>query len=222
MISPKEDGMKRAIGIIIITAAFLGACATAPETVPPPDEAYDTAKTLRSQITEFELAQYNESEFQAGESQFADGEVAYETEEYATAEEAFNLAIDSYTIVIRDGFRAIAGARREEATSAKAQADEVKASVAVADDYAEALDLYNQAVAAADEGDDQRAAELFENAAVLFAQVFESASAKRRQALDALGRVDQRIEALDVQRESLEEDARRDLEEQDTDQEETN
>lgn len=204
--------MKRAIGAIIAAVALLAACASGPEPVPAPDEAYETAKTLRSQIQEFELAQYAQSEFDSGETQFAAAEIAYNTEEFAAADEGFNLAIDSYTEVIRAGFRAIAGARQEEAETQRARADEVKASVALADEYADALDVYNRAVAEAEAGNDQEAAVLFESAAGLFAQVFEDASDKRQQALDALGRVDERIENLDVQRETLEQSAREDEE----------
>jgi tetratricopeptide (TPR) repeat protein len=211
--------MKRAIGFIVVVVALLGACASAPETVQPPDDAYDTAKSLRSQIQEFDLAQYAQSDFDAGETQFAAAEVAYGTEEYATAEEGFSLAIDSYTKVIREGLSAILRSRREEATAQKELADEMKASVAVADNYATALEVYNEAIAAAEAGDDQEAAELFENAAVLFAQVYEQATEKRRQALEAMGRVDQRVQDLDLQRGTLEGEAREDLETDDSTEE---
>ena len=202
--------MKRALGTIIVAIALLGACASGPEPVPAPDDAYDTAKTLRAQIQEFDLAQYAQSEFDSGETQFAAAEVAYNTEDYAAADGGFNLAIDSYTRVIRAGFRAIAGARQEEAEAQRALADEVKASVALTDNYAAALDIYNQALAQAEAGNDQNAAVLFENAAGLFAQVFADASAKRQQALEAMGRVDERIQGLDVQRETLEREAQDD------------
>lgn len=214
--------MRRAIGMIIIATAFLGACATGPEPVPPPDEARDTARTLRAQILEFDLAQYAEDEFEVGETQFTTAEVAFETEDYETAEQAYNLAIDRYTIVIRDGFQTIAGTRREEATEAKALADEVKASVAMAENYAEALEIYDRAVDAADAGNHQEAAELFENAALLFIRVYDQAAEKQRQALDALGRVDQRIDELDVQRDALERSVLEEFEEEDSDEEEAN
>lgn len=204
--------MSKAFGIIIVTVAILGACASAPQTVAPPDEAYDTAKTLRAQIQEFNLAQYARTEFEAGEGQFRSAEAAYDTEEYAVAGEGFGLAIDNYTIVLREGFRAVAGQRREQASSAKQRADDMKASVAVPDDYAEALDIYNRAIAAQGAGNDQLAAELFENAAILFSRVYDLASDKRRQALEAIGRVDERIENLETQRDTLERDAREDLE----------
>lgn len=212
--------MKRSLPIIIAAVALLAACATAPEPVEPPDDEYETARSLRSQIEDFDLAQYAQGEFEAGEEQFVAGEAAYETEDFAAAEGAFNLAIDSYTSVVRAGFRAIASARREEATAERTRAEEVRAEVAVAEQYEAALAVYEQAVAAEEAGNDQEAAELYENAVTLFGEAFLAASEKRRQALDALSRVDERIEGLDTQREQLEESAREELEEPTTPEEE--
>ncbi|MFW5718412.1 MAG: hypothetical protein ACOC37_03785 [Spirochaetota bacterium] len=203
--------MHKTIGVVVALVALLGACASAPEPVPPPDEAYDTAKNLRAQIQEFDLAQYAQSEFDVGEEQFAAGEVAYETEEYTVAEEAFNLAIDRYTEVIDEGFRAVAGARRQEAEAQKELADEAKAGVAIPDAYEAAEAVYNEAIDAETDGNAQHAAELYENAAVLYAEAYEQADEKRKQALDAMNRIDQRVQNLGVQRETLEGAAREDL-----------
>lgn len=209
--------MHKTIGVVVALVALLGACASAPEPVPPPDEAYDTAKSLRSQIQEYDLAQYAQSEFDVGEEQFAAGEVAYENGEYAAADEAFNLAIGHYTEVIDEGFRAVAGARRVEAEEQMALADEVKAGVAVPDAYDAAQAVYNEAIDSETDGNNRHAAELYENAAVLFAEAYQQADEKRRQALDAMNRVDQRVEQLGAQRETLEGAAREDLDEDETD-----
>ncbi|MFW5745269.1 MAG: hypothetical protein ACOCW3_06470 [Spirochaetota bacterium] len=211
--------MHRIMAVVVAIVTLLGACASAPEPVPPPDDAYDTAEELRTQIQEYDLAQYAQDGFDLGEQQFASGEVAYENEEYSVAEEAFNLAIDRYTDVIREGFRAIAGARREEATAEKERADELKAGVAVPDAYEAAQAVYNEAIDEASDGNDRQAAELFENAAFLFAEAYQQSDEKRQQALDAMNRVDQRVQDLDVQRETLEEAAREDLDEDETDEE---
>lgn len=212
--------MNRSLPIIIAVVALLAACASAPEPVDPPDDEYETARSLRSQIQDFDLAQYARTEFESGEEQFLAGEAAYETEDFASAEGAFNLAIDSYTTVIRTGFRAVATARREEAAAERARAEEVRAEVAVAEQYEEALAVYEQAVAAEEAGNDQEAAELYENAVALFGEAFLAASEKRQQALEALSRVDERIQGLGEQREELEESAREELEEPATPEEE--
>ena len=204
--------MTRTMGIIIVAVALLAACATAPEAVPPPDEAYDTAKSLRAQIQRFDLAQYAQSEFEAGEEHFITAEQAYEGEDYATAETGFDLAIDRYMIVIDEGFQALVARARESATTQRARAEEVKADVAVATAYAEALSVYNEALEAQEAGDNELAQELFSNAATLFEQAYEQAAEKQRQALDALDRVDERIEGLERRRGELEEGVRGEFE----------
>lgn len=201
------------IGIAAAVLALLAACASAPEPVPAPDEEYDQAKSLRSRIEEREFAQYAQSEYEAGESAFSAGETALEAEDNASAKSEFDAAIVSYQNVIRAGFRAIAGSRKQQADTEKVRADEIKADVAVADDYAAALEIYNQAVAAESAGDDETAAELYENAATLFLAVYEEAEAKRARALEALDRASRRVDGVDTRREQLETEARDDLDE---------
>ena len=209
--------MNRVLVTMIAAVAVLAACRTVPDPIAPPDEAYDTAKILRAQIVEFGLAQHARAEFDAGENHFVTAEAAYSAEEYATAGEEFELAIDNYTIVIRDGFRAVAVASRERATAEKVRADEVRAHVAVPDEYRQALEVYNEAGRAIEAGDNQGAAELYDNSAVLFTRAWELALERRRQAEEAIERVDRRIRDLDEQREALEDDAREDLTEQEED-----
>ena len=109
------------------------------------------------------------------------------------------------------GLRAIWTARQGDADGAKGRADSVKASVAVSEEYSAAQAVYDEAVTAADTGDDERTAELFENAEVLFEQAYELAADKKRQAEAALSNVDQSLQDLDTKRQELEDDARDDL-----------
>ena len=203
--------MKRTLVIAIAALALFGACASAPEPVQPPDEVYDEAKALRSEIIELDLAQYAQSQYDTGEAAFNEGETRYNAEEYLEAETQFNTAVSSFTEVLQIGLRAIWTARQEDADGAKGRADGVKASVAVSEEYAEAQAVYDEAVAAADAGDDERAAELFENAEVLFDQVYELAAEKKRQAEAALNNLDKSLQDLDTKRQELEDEARDDL-----------
>lgn len=204
--------MKQILLSAVVVIVLLAACASPPELVPPPDELYDEVKSLRSRIDEKNLAEYAQSEYDVGEAYFADGETAYNAEEYESAGQLFSDAKVQYTEVIRKGFQSVSSARKSEADSYKSQADEIKASVAVAEDYSAAKAVYDQAVAAANSGDDETAAELFENASTLFKQVYEAAAVKKSLAEDALAKIDQSIDDLDAQREKLENEAREDLE----------
>lgn len=203
--------MKRTLVIAVAALALFGACASAPEPVQPPDEAYDEAKALRSEIIELDLAQYAQSKYDTGEAAFNEGETRYNAEEYAEAGTQFNTAISSYEEVLQIGLRAIWTARKGDADGAKSRADDVKASVAVPEEYAEAQAVYDEAQAAATAGDDERAAELFENAEVLFDQAYELAAEKKRQAEAALNNVDRSLQDLDTRRQELEDEAREDF-----------
>jgi tetratricopeptide (TPR) repeat protein len=220
----EEDGMKDGkrllpqigrVAAVVAAIALIAACASGPEPAPAPDGEYDEAKALRSRIEQNDLATYAPSEYDAGEAAFAAGETAYEAEDYGTAKTEFDSAITNYRDVIRAGYRAIASARKGSADTEKQKADDIKAAVAVADDYEEALAIYQAAAAAEADGDDETAAELYENAATLFLEVYELAAEKRAAALDALNRATERTSGLNAQRESLEQEAREDLEDAD-------
>ena len=199
--------MKRIAAIAVVAIVMLGACPTAPEPVEPPDELYDQAKELRSLIEEFDLAQYSEAEYEAGESAFGDGESAYRAEDYATAESEFTVAVEQYRTVVANGFRAVSTARKGDADAQKALADGVRASVAVPEAYEGAMEIYDQALAAQQDGDDETAAELFENATTLFTQAYEQAAEKKRLAEEALSNIGSTLDTLDEHRNALEERA---------------
>ena len=203
--------MRRLTAIIFVAVALLGACRSAPDPVSPPDAQYDEAKQLRSEIAQFDLAQHARTQHSAGEAAFAAGETAYEAGEYAAATESFEAAIESYRAVVQEGFRALSASKRDRAAGERARAEEAKANVAVADQFNEAVMIYDQAAAAAAAGDTKRAAELYDNAAVLFGRSHDAAVEKRRQAETALARADGSLKDLDAQRQALEDEAREDL-----------
>jgi tetratricopeptide (TPR) repeat protein len=207
----EEDVMKRTFVIAIAAVALFGACSSTPEPVEPPDDLYDEAKSLRSDIEELDLAQYAQSQYADGESAFNEGETQYNAEEFAAAETQFNTAISKYQEVVQMGLRARRTARKGSADDAKVRAEGVKAEVAVAQEYNAAKAVYDEAEVAAAAGDEERAAELFENAEVLFDQAYELAAEKKRLAEAALNNLDQSLLSLDTKRQSLESDARNDL-----------
>ena len=198
--------------MVVAAVAVLAACASAPDPVPVPDEEYDQAKSLRTRIEQNDLAQYAQSDFDAAETSFTAGETALAAEDNETAQTEFTTAIAGYQDVIRAGLRAIAGTRKQSADDQKVRADDVKADVAVAEAYAEALSVYEAAQAAEADGDDETAAELYENAATMFTAAYEEAEEKRQRALQALSDATAATGNLETRREELEDEARADVE----------
>ena len=99
---------------------------------------------------------------------FKDGEAAYD-QDNAKSKEAFQQAIAGYQQVIDAGFPALTSERKKSADAAKADADSVKAGVAVKSDYNAAQKLYDQAVAAAKAKDYPKALDLYEQSRARFA-----------------------------------------------------
>ncbi|OHD21164.1 MAG: hypothetical protein A2064_07610, partial [Spirochaetes bacterium GWB1_66_5] len=143
--------------LALAAAAMLAvSCKTAPEpveepveepvtaAVPKPEAEYQTAKELRATVTQFGLDRYEADAFQKAEASFKDGEAAY-GKDNAKSRTAFQQAISGYQQVLDGGFPALTAERKKDADDAKAEADAVKAAVAVKADYNAAQGLYKQA-----------------------------------------------------------------------------
>ncbi len=199
--------MQKTLVIAVLVALILGACASPPDPVPPPDQEYDAARALRTQIAQNDLAQFARTENQRGDAAFAAGEAAYNAGEYEAARAGFNEAIENYTVVVREGFRGQAAARKTAADAQKQRAEAARADVAVPQDFQSALTVYNQANAAVDAGRAEDAVPLYENATTLFSVAADRAEEARRRALNAVDRASARREQLDAEQQRLEQEA---------------
>ena len=140
----------------------------APAPVPKPEQEYQTAKELRATISEFGLDSYEGEVYQKAEASFEEGEAAYEKDN-AKSRTAFQQAIAGYQQVLDGGFPALTAERKQNADEAKAEADAVKAGVAVKADYNGAQRLYDQAAAAEKAKDYPKALDLYEQSRARFA-----------------------------------------------------
>jgi hypothetical protein len=166
------------LGLLVLAAAavLMVSCKTAPPpeptepepvAVPKPEKEYQTAKELRATVTEFGLDSYDAAAFKKAEASFKDGEAAYDKDN-AKSKAAFQDAIAGYQKVLDSGFPALTAERRKTADAAKAEADAIKAGVAVKADYNAAMDLYKQAVAAAEAKDYRKSLDLYDRSTAKF------------------------------------------------------
>ena len=216
----EEARVKRLALIAGIAALILGACATAPDPVNPPDEEQQQARQLQTEVAENELAQYAEGAAARAEAALAEAEAAYDAEDYEVARTGYNEAIDNYRTVLSEGYAALVGARRSTATEARDAALDVRADVATPDLFNAAQATFEQAEAEAQDGDAAQAAVLFANAQAEYADATEKATDLRRQALEAVNSIDDRQNQLQQQRQELETEAEEDLTDPTTSEEE--
>jgi len=140
----------------------------APAAVPKPEKEYQTAKEMRATVTQFGLDEYEAEAFKKAEASFKEGEAAYDKDN-AKSKAAFVQAIAGYQEVLDGGFPALTAERKKSADAAKADADSVKAGVAVKADYNAAQRLYDQAAAAVKAKDYPKALDLYEQSRARFA-----------------------------------------------------
>jgi hypothetical protein len=136
--------------------------------VPKPDAEYQTAKQMRATVTQYGLDKYDAASFQKAEASFKDGEAAYDKDN-AKSKAAFQQAIAGYQKVMDAGFPVLVADKKKAADAAKADADSVKAGVAVKSDYNAAQNLYNQAASAEKAKDYPKSLDLYEQSRARFA-----------------------------------------------------
>ena len=118
--------------------------AAVPE-VPAPESELAEAMKLRDLVVAFELDKIAAQEFSSAENHFKEGEAAYGKDNTA-AKSSLEKAIEGYRAVIKAGYTQISQKLKEDLESVKREADELKASVALPDEYKTADDSYKKAL----------------------------------------------------------------------------
>jgi len=180
--------MRKTVLLVLAGVALLAAasCKSTPpvETVPLPETELAKAKELKAKADQYNLGPLAQAEYTAAENALKAGEAAY-GKDNAASKESLDKAISGYEAVISKGGAAYLGGLNDKAAAAKKSADDLKASVAVKDDYAKAQAAYDRALAAKSSGDLAAATKDFEEARTLFEAVAKTAAQKRDAALAA-------------------------------------
>lgn len=196
-------------------AVLTVSCKTAPEpveepveepvtaAVPKPEAEYQTAKELRATVTQFGLDRYEADAFKKAEASFKDGEAAYEKDN-AKSRTAFKQAIAGYQKVLDGGFPALTAERKKDADEAKAEADAVKAGVAVKADYNAAQGLYKQAGDAEKAKDYPKSLDLYEQSRAKFAAAAQTARQLKARAESSIEEVKDELATAEQQAEEAE------------------
>jgi hypothetical protein len=189
--------MKKYLPIVLAMTAFLLAvsCASTPPEPPAPlpEAELAQAKQLKEKVDLYKLGPLAQAEYTAAETDLKAGEAAFGTDN-ATAKTSLDKAIDGYQSVLDKGGPLYLGTIHDRTAAAKKSADDLKASVAVKDDYAKAQAVYDRALAAKAAGDLATATKDFEDARVLFEAVAKVAKEKRDKALTASTDLDKALE----------------------------
>ena len=152
---------------------------------------YETAmkkaqgSVLRDRIETLDFAQYDQGNFDLANGKYAEIDEYFETD----AQKSLDAADESllrFNLVLRKGFEFAAGTNRQKTEAEKEKADGIKSSVAVKDEYAQALAVYEEGIQKQDSQDFETAADKFAEAETLFADAYALAREKRDRAEAAI------------------------------------
>jgi tetratricopeptide (TPR) repeat protein len=177
---------KIVIFLVAGLAVLLISCATPPEqpvdtTAPLPEKELEEAKSLKTRVDNNGLSEFALEDYQQAEKSLQEGEAAY-SKDNTKAKKALVTAIQSYTTVISKAFPLKTGRSQAEVDTIKANAESIKAPVAMKVEYEAAKAKYDEAVAAKDAGNFEQAISLFAEAKSLFQDVYEKTKAKKEAA----------------------------------------
>ena len=199
--------------VLAAAAVLMVSCKTAPEpveepveepaAVPKPEQEYQTAKEMRATVTQFGLDRYEADAFKTAEASFKDGEAAYDKDN-AKSRTAFQQAIAGYQQVLDGGFPALTAERKKDADDAKAEADAVKAGVAVKADYNAAQGLYKQAADAEKAKDYPKSLDRYEQSRAKFAAAAQTARQLKARAESSIKEVKDELDTAEQQAEEAE------------------
>ena len=201
--------MKKALFVALVAAVsvIVASCASAPakpvetpvvtpETPAPPlpEAELSKAKELQQKADAYHLGDYAPEDYATATSSLKAGQDAY-GKDNAASKKSLDQAVASFTIVIDKGGAAYLAKAKGEADTSRKAADDLKASVAVKDDYAKAQDAYDKAGTEGAAGDLGAAGTDYASARDGFNAAAASAQQKKDRATRALDETDQAMTA---------------------------
>jgi len=150
-----------------------------------PDAELAQAKALQQKVDAYGLGAYAPDDYAAANTDMKAGQDSY-GKDNAASKKSLQSAITEYNAVISKGGPLYLANAQAQADASKKAADDLKASVAVKDDYAQANDVYNRALKEKDAGDIENASKDFAQSRDGFDAAAKAAQQKKDAAVQAL------------------------------------
>ncbi|MDR3170791.1 MAG: hypothetical protein LBU17_04090 [Treponema sp.] len=156
-------------------------------------ETEATCQGIRSEIETYKLNTYDPDTFAAAEQAMQTALAAYNEANIPAAQHAAEEALPQYQTVAATGWEALAAERRRRANAERTKALDIKAHIAMKDDYGAADTVYSQGEEAFSMKDFKQAVERFTPAETMFTAVYKTTAEKRKTADNAIQVADKKI-----------------------------
>ena len=158
--------------------------APAPAVAAPATELAQ-ARQARERVVRFKLDQQSPQDFAAADARLKEGE-AQMNRDNAAAKTSIDAAAAGFRKILQDGLPPLTRRSRQDAETVRNNATEIKAQVAMANEYAAAEAVYQKAAAGEAAADHEASIEGFAAAREQFASVYQQTKAKKDRAELAL------------------------------------
>jgi hypothetical protein len=155
------------------------------------------AKKARDSILARDFAKWDPSNWNLAEARYAATKSLLPQDAKAAAA-SVDEALLRYSIAFQTALEYYAGDRQKSSVAARERATGIKAQVAVKDEYAQALDLFDKAEAARAAKDFEGSASLYDRSAASFASAYSHAKVKMDSAKGELDSLDSSLAAAEA------------------------
>ncbi|MBN1798076.1 MAG: hypothetical protein JW822_05850 [Spirochaetales bacterium] len=198
--------MVKKIFYTLLCVILFTACASLPE------EEYKQAQENREIIARNKLNTYFPDEHSEAEQKYVEGETNYDKDN-AKSKEAFDAANALYLDIIKQAYPLRVNDTKSNTDSSRNKAKNIKADVAVQDDFVKADEEYRKAIALSEEGKYEEALVQLEQARTLFESAYEAAKVKHDKAKTSIDSAEEQINKVDKMIIEIEGESEEDLEE---------
>lgn len=185
--------------LILIFPIILVSCLSTPE------KEYDRANKMRKTIDKYQLNTYAEEEYKVAEENYVEAKTLLDEKKNFKAKKVLSVVNNNYQKVLDKGFPPYTDERDEETKKEKDTALEIKANVAVKEQYQSADDVYNEAVSFKDAKEYENAIDKYSDAKTKFNDAYSQAHQKRDRAEDSIDKTENYKAELEKNAQNLEE-----------------
>ena len=184
----------------IIIIFFLFSCVSSPET------KYNSATRLREKVHKYNLQQYAEEEYNIAEKNYQEAKELIDSKKNNKADKKLDEVNKKYQSVLDKGFPPCTEYRNKIVKEKKEMALEIKADVAVKNEYKEAEQIYNEALDYKEKKEYEKAIDTLNLAEEKFINAYDTAEDKKIRAEKSIKSTEDAFEKIKNDAKNLEEE----------------
>jgi hypothetical protein len=188
------------IFLLITAIFFLFSCISSPET------KYQSATKLREKVHKYSLQKYAEDEYKIAEQEYQEAKTLIDSKKNFKADKKLDNVNQKYQSVIEKGFPPCTEDKDKIVKEKKEKALEIKAEVAVKDQYVEAEQTYNEALDYKNNKEYEKAIDTLNIAEEQFIDIYNIAEEKKIRAENSIKSTEEAFQKIKEDSITLEEE----------------